>query len=254
MKSLAREGAKARLWQLETEKNQLLQAFPDLRDGDPLSDFARRLRPRAETDDRRRTAFGQRQDEAILGGATAEERLTQAWPWPSERHPSSAKASPLRAERRLLPPRRNAGQNCGEKARPRLKAVKTSGMDRRKIGQAQLTRPPQRGGLLLDGLFAPCPVRLSPKHPSCSCQWLQWQRHVFVFLMVGPVKTRDSPHPEEDTPNALRRRGLRTAVLSSQPSANNPWPLRADRQRQPRVVISFSARGSAQLKAVSSGC
>ena len=34
MKSLAREGAKARLWQLETEKNQLLRAFPDLRDGD----------------------------------------------------------------------------------------------------------------------------------------------------------------------------------------------------------------------------
>jgi len=34
MKSLAREGAKARLWQLETEKNELLRAFPDLRDGD----------------------------------------------------------------------------------------------------------------------------------------------------------------------------------------------------------------------------
>jgi hypothetical protein len=34
MKSLAREGAKARLWQLETETNQLLRAFPDLRDGD----------------------------------------------------------------------------------------------------------------------------------------------------------------------------------------------------------------------------
>ena len=33
MKSLAMEGAKARLWQLETETNQLLQAFPDLRDG-----------------------------------------------------------------------------------------------------------------------------------------------------------------------------------------------------------------------------
>ena len=33
MKSLAREGAKARLGQLETEKNQLLVAFPDLRDG-----------------------------------------------------------------------------------------------------------------------------------------------------------------------------------------------------------------------------
>lgn len=34
MKSLAREGAKARLWQLEIETNQLLRAFPDLRDGD----------------------------------------------------------------------------------------------------------------------------------------------------------------------------------------------------------------------------
>jgi hypothetical protein len=34
MKSLAREGAKARLWQLDVEKNQLLQAFPDLRGGD----------------------------------------------------------------------------------------------------------------------------------------------------------------------------------------------------------------------------
>ena len=34
LKSLAREGAKARLWQLETERNHLLQAFPDLRDGD----------------------------------------------------------------------------------------------------------------------------------------------------------------------------------------------------------------------------
>ena len=34
MKSLVREGAKARLWQLETETNQLLQAFPDLRQGD----------------------------------------------------------------------------------------------------------------------------------------------------------------------------------------------------------------------------
>ena len=33
MKSLAREGAKARLGQLETEKNELLVAFPDLRDG-----------------------------------------------------------------------------------------------------------------------------------------------------------------------------------------------------------------------------
>ena len=33
MKSLAREGAKARLWQLENETNQLLRAFPDLRDG-----------------------------------------------------------------------------------------------------------------------------------------------------------------------------------------------------------------------------
>jgi hypothetical protein len=33
MNSLAREGAKARLWQLETETNQLLRAFPDLRDG-----------------------------------------------------------------------------------------------------------------------------------------------------------------------------------------------------------------------------
>jgi hypothetical protein len=33
MKSLAREGAKARLRQLETEKNELLRAFPDLRDG-----------------------------------------------------------------------------------------------------------------------------------------------------------------------------------------------------------------------------
>jgi hypothetical protein len=31
MKSLAREGAKARLWQLETETNELLRAFPDLR-------------------------------------------------------------------------------------------------------------------------------------------------------------------------------------------------------------------------------
>ena len=30
MKSLAREGAKARLWQLETEKKELLRAFPDL--------------------------------------------------------------------------------------------------------------------------------------------------------------------------------------------------------------------------------
>jgi len=34
MKSLAREGAKARLWQLDTEKSELLGAFPDLRDGD----------------------------------------------------------------------------------------------------------------------------------------------------------------------------------------------------------------------------
>jgi len=34
MKSLAMEGAKARLWQLDTEKNELLQAFPDLSDGD----------------------------------------------------------------------------------------------------------------------------------------------------------------------------------------------------------------------------
>jgi len=30
---LAREGAKARLWQLETETNDLLRAFPDLRNG-----------------------------------------------------------------------------------------------------------------------------------------------------------------------------------------------------------------------------
>jgi hypothetical protein len=34
MKSLALEGAKARLWQLNMEKNELLRAFPDLRDGD----------------------------------------------------------------------------------------------------------------------------------------------------------------------------------------------------------------------------
>ena len=33
MKSLAMKGAKARLWQLETETNELLRAFPDLRDG-----------------------------------------------------------------------------------------------------------------------------------------------------------------------------------------------------------------------------
>lgn len=33
MKSLAREGAKARLWQLDIEKHHLLRAFPDLRDG-----------------------------------------------------------------------------------------------------------------------------------------------------------------------------------------------------------------------------
>jgi hypothetical protein len=33
MKSLAREGAKARLRQLETDTNELLRAFPDLRDG-----------------------------------------------------------------------------------------------------------------------------------------------------------------------------------------------------------------------------
>ena len=33
MKSLAREGAKARLSQLGTETNELLRAFPDLRDG-----------------------------------------------------------------------------------------------------------------------------------------------------------------------------------------------------------------------------
>jgi len=31
MKSLALEGAKARLWQLDTETNELLRAFPDLR-------------------------------------------------------------------------------------------------------------------------------------------------------------------------------------------------------------------------------
>jgi hypothetical protein len=34
MRSLARQGANARLWQLETETNQLLRVFPDLRDGD----------------------------------------------------------------------------------------------------------------------------------------------------------------------------------------------------------------------------
>jgi len=34
MKSLAREGANARLGQLETETNALLRAFPDLRDDD----------------------------------------------------------------------------------------------------------------------------------------------------------------------------------------------------------------------------
>ena len=79
-----------------------------------------------------------------MGGAKEEERRHPSLALAVQRHPSSAKASPLRAERRLLLPRRNAGQNCGEKARPRLKAVKTSGMDRRKIGQAQLTRPPQR--------------------------------------------------------------------------------------------------------------
>jgi hypothetical protein len=33
MKSLAREGAKARLRQLEADTNELLRAFSDLRDG-----------------------------------------------------------------------------------------------------------------------------------------------------------------------------------------------------------------------------
>ena len=33
MESLAWEGAKARLWQLETETNELLRVFLDLRDG-----------------------------------------------------------------------------------------------------------------------------------------------------------------------------------------------------------------------------
>ena len=49
MKSLAREGAKARLWQLETEKNELLRAFPDLRDGDPVKQ-RRRMVPVAGAD------------------------------------------------------------------------------------------------------------------------------------------------------------------------------------------------------------
>ena len=40
----------------------------------------------------------------------------------SKRHPASARASPPRAERRLLRLRRNAGHNCGEKARPRRRS------------------------------------------------------------------------------------------------------------------------------------
>ena len=58
MKSLAREGAKARLWQLETEKNQLLVAFPDLRDKDqslPTSEGGRRRRRRQMTAAERRS-------------------------------------------------------------------------------------------------------------------------------------------------------------------------------------------------------
>jgi len=58
MKSLAREGAKARLWQLETEKNQLLVAFPDLRDNDqslPTSEGGRRRRRRVMTIAERRS-------------------------------------------------------------------------------------------------------------------------------------------------------------------------------------------------------
>jgi len=45
MKSLAREGAKARLGQLETETNQLLRAFPDLRHGGPTSVTLRKKVP-----------------------------------------------------------------------------------------------------------------------------------------------------------------------------------------------------------------
>ena len=58
MKSLAREGAKARLWQLETEKSQLLVAFPDLRDKDQslsASEGGRRRRRRQMTAAERRS-------------------------------------------------------------------------------------------------------------------------------------------------------------------------------------------------------
>ena len=82
MKSLAMEGAKARLWQLETETNDLLRAFPDLRDGDRTpatsQDGSRRRR-------RQMTAAERRSVSVRMKKYWAERRqkndVTQAWPW-----------------------------------------------------------------------------------------------------------------------------------------------------------------------------
>ena len=120
MKSLAREGAKARLWQLETEKNRTTPGISgSARRRSHSSDFARRHRRGR----RQMTAAERRSVSVRMKRYWAERRqkngVTQAWPWSSEGDPASAKASPPRAERRLLLPRRNAGRRFGNRARPR---------------------------------------------------------------------------------------------------------------------------------------
>ena len=128
MKSLAREGAKARLGQLETEKNELLRAFPDLRDGDRTPATSQDGTGRGR---RQMTAAERRSVSVRMKKYWAERRRRTAHPSVarSSEGPASAKASPPRAGRRLLLLRRNAGQ-IRKEGKAKVKAVKTSGEDR----------------------------------------------------------------------------------------------------------------------------
>ena len=145
LKSLAREGAKARLWQLETEKNQLLVAFPDLRGGTSSrvtsQEGSRRGRREMTAAERRSVSVRMKrywEERRQKNGAA---RVAPVAP----RDLPSAKASPLRAERRLRLLRRNAGRRFGNRARPRQRPRAGAPSATVKQARHQFTTPPFGG-------------------------------------------------------------------------------------------------------------
>ena len=130
-----------------------------------------------------------------------------------------------------------------------------AGMDRRKYNEAQLTVTATKGRFSLWTASLRHALLGSLPSTVLFLRWLQWERHVFVFLMVGPVRTRDSPRPEEDTLNALRRRGLHTAVLSSRHPAQT-IPGRFGRTASVSLASSSPSRHEAppNSRPLSSGC